>query len=510
MSTPTPDEQNIELTLGHLSKADLLALIKRMVQLYPDLTGLIEPVQQTTPPQRAQRPPFNPEFYRHQVNEVFRTTDRNTWGSEARAANPLLDIVDIADEYVEQQDFNNAATLYEIIIRSILDTYDSFRWHADEGQLDDVVEDCVEGLSDCLQGMQRDVAARRHILQTLFDVYDFDMSLDNDMQVMSGKVPAILVRYTTLEERSVIAKWVREAFDLDLDWHTYEVEEFAESFEVLLLGLEADGIDDEAFLRLCREMESYDNLVDRLLKRGRLEEALAEAKLVDDFDILEIADILSERGYGDQAVQLIEERVQQHSRTDLLHWLQERYQSSGNPEGALEIAKRTFTTHFSEATIERYREIRELAQRLARWDEVRSELLASVQQVHLTNVEIEIALDEGRIDLALELLEAGKQTKDSRSGPYGSAHFNIGIEVAKGAEENYPQQAIAIYQRYVQMRIEWRGRDNYRTACEYLLSIRRLYQKMGKSNEWVTYIADFRERNAKLPALRDEMAKARL
>lgn len=125
-------------------------------------------------------------------------------------------------------------------------------------------------------------------------------------------------------------------------------------------------------------------------------------------------------------------------------------------------------------------------------------------------VEIDIALDEGRIDLALKLLEAGKQTKDSRSGPYGSAHFNIGIEVAKSAEENYPQQAIAIYQRYVEMRIKWRGRDNYRTACEYLLSIRRLYQKMGKSNEWVTYIADFRERNAKLPALRDEMAKARL
>ncbi|HEV2656466.1 MAG TPA: glyoxalase, partial [Ktedonobacteraceae bacterium] len=196
--------------------------------------------------------------------------------------------------------------------------------------------------------------------------------------------------------------------------------------------------------------------------------------------------------------------------TDLLHWLQERYQSSRNLEGALEIAKRTFTTHFSEATIERYREIRELAQRLTRWDDVRSELLAYVQQVHLTHVEIEIALDEGRIDLALELLEAGKQTKDSRSGPYGSAHFTVGIEVAKAAEENYPQQAIEIYQRYVELRIAWRGRDHYRIACEYLLSIRRLYQKMGKSNEWVAYIADLRERNAKLPALRDEMAKARL
>jgi len=52
MNTPTPDEQDIESTLGQLNKADLLTLIKRMVQLYPDLTGLIETAQQTTPSQR--------------------------------------------------------------------------------------------------------------------------------------------------------------------------------------------------------------------------------------------------------------------------------------------------------------------------------------------------------------------------------------------------------------------------------------------------------------------------
>jgi uncharacterized Zn finger protein len=60
------------------------------------------------------------------------------------------------------------------------------------------------------------------------------------------------------------------------------------------------------------------------------------------------------------------------------------------------------------------------------------------------------------------------------------------------------------------MRIEWRGRENYHTACQYLLSIRKLYQKIGKSNEWTTYIADLREHNARLPALKDEMAKAKL
>ena len=326
---PTPDAQDIKSALEQLSRDDLLALIQRMVQQHPDLAGLI--VSKQPAATRKPRAPFNAEVYRLQVEKIFYTTDRNTWGSEARAAEPLLHIVDIADEYVEQHDFTDAAALYEIIIRGILDNYDSFRWHADEGQLDDVVENCVEGLSDCLRGLQDDITVRRQILQTLFDVYDFDTNLENDMPVMSDKVPAILVRSTTPEERRMIAKWVREAFDLDIDWYAGDVGEFYEDFYVLLLGLEADAIDDETFLRISREMERYHYAIDRLLKLGRLDEALAEAKHVENYDILEIADILSEHGYNAEAERMIEERVEQHNDTDLLHWLQERHQSQVPP-----------------------------------------------------------------------------------------------------------------------------------------------------------------------------------
>jgi hypothetical protein len=212
-----------------------------------------------------------------------------------------------------------------------------------------VVEECVEGLGRCLRGEQGDAAVRKQIIQTLYDVYDFDSGLENDEPVMSSRVPSMLVRWTTLEERLMVATWLREAFDLDIDWHADEVSD-SEDFDDLLLGLEADTIDDETFLRICRETESYDYLIDRLLKRGQLEEALVEAKKVDDFKILEIADILSENRYEDQAVQLIKERADQNSHTDLLHWLQERYEARGDPEAALDTAKRSFTTHFLEAT----------------------------------------------------------------------------------------------------------------------------------------------------------------
>lgn len=100
MSTnPTPGEHDIETALEQLSQADLLILIKNMARLHPDLAELIKTIQPTAPKQ--QRIPFNPELYRWQVAEIFSTIDRTTWGSEGRAAGPLLDLKDIGDDYVQ-------------------------------------------------------------------------------------------------------------------------------------------------------------------------------------------------------------------------------------------------------------------------------------------------------------------------------------------------------------------------------------------------------------------------
>lgn len=120
----TPDETRIQAALKQLGKDDLQALILRLVQQHPDLAGMIVSGEQKAV--KKVRKPFNAEVYRLQVEKIFLTTDRNTGGSEAKATEPLLDIVDVAYEYVEQGNFNEAATVYEIIIRGILDNYASY------------------------------------------------------------------------------------------------------------------------------------------------------------------------------------------------------------------------------------------------------------------------------------------------------------------------------------------------------------------------------------------------
>ncbi len=81
---PALDETRLQAALEQLEKDDLQALILRMVQQHPDLAGLIVSGEQEAV--KKPQEPFNAEVYRLQIEKIFRTTDRNTWGSEARAA----------------------------------------------------------------------------------------------------------------------------------------------------------------------------------------------------------------------------------------------------------------------------------------------------------------------------------------------------------------------------------------------------------------------------------------
>ncbi|MEO8954455.1 MAG: hypothetical protein ABI396_04135, partial [Ktedonobacteraceae bacterium] len=480
---------NIASNLEQLSKEQLISLMVQMVQLYPDLEELIKTIPSAAAKQ--QRIPLNAALFRRQIAEIFANTERDSWGSEGRAAEPLLRIVAIADNYVKQGDYTAATTLYELVITGIIDNYDTFRWHAYEGDLDDVVKDCVNGLGESLKNEQA-TSVREKIIQTLYSVYDFDTGLENDEPVMSRKVPTLLVRYTTPAERVTIASWVREAFDYDVDWHA---DDLGDNYNEFLLGLEADTIDDETFLRIAHETESYNHLIDRLLKLRRLDEAMQEAKQVDNYDILEIADIFSQHGHEDVAEQLILERVKKHSDTDLLHWLKKRYEDRGDTAAVLDMAQRIFRAYPMLGTLEGYQEIRELAKNLNRWEAVQTELLTFLTKEKNYTLLIKIALDEKQIDKAIALLQSQKKPAAGTVAPYGNnISSSVAIEVAQAAEERDPLVSLEIYQRYVEKLIADRGRGNYQVACQHLKRVRHLYQTMGKSELWTDYITTIRDK----------------
>ncbi len=93
---------------------------------------------------------------------------------------------------------------------------------------------------------------------------------------------------------------------------------------------------------------------------------------------------------------------------------------------------------------------------------------------------------------------------------YGYGYGNIALEVARAAEETRPREAIVLYQQHAERLIAQRQRKYYQEACKYLAKMRALYEKLGDTEAWTSYITDLREKNRNLRALKEELANAGL
>lgn len=90
-------------------------------------------------------------------------------------------------------------------------------------------------------------------------------------------VPAIILEHATPEERQWVAGWVRDSLptgdDRRATWRR-------ENLGGFLVELDKERLDDESFLQLCRQTGQRQELIDRLLALGRVDEAVAEVRQV--------------------------------------------------------------------------------------------------------------------------------------------------------------------------------------------------------------------------------------
>src|SRR5262249_7184479 len=127
-----------------------------------------------------------------------------------------------------------------------------------------------------------------------------------------------------------------------------------------LLRLAGDAIDDETFLRICRESGRRRDLVEKLLALGRIDEAEAETRLAEDSELLTLADLLRERGHAERAERLVREHQpapQWQDRYD--EWRRDRARERGDIAAALALSEELFWRHPS---LPRYEEMQALAE----------------------------------------------------------------------------------------------------------------------------------------------------
>ena len=490
--------EDIDAALEKRSKAELITLIKLMLRREPDLEVLLE-----APLPAGQRSgPVDPEAYRRQAEAVFRQAGYDSgydsdydWGSVVEIAEGLRSILEIGDGFAEQQDFANALAVYTAVASTVVQH--STDYQDEEGDLHEVIGECVDGLGRCLAGVSDDGTTREAILRALFEIYRFDVDLGG--VGLADDVPDLILEHATPEERRTVATWVRESLPQGTGWGAGFQRD---CFGGFLLDLEGPDLDDEAFLQTCRDTGRVGDLVDRLLRLGRLEEAISAAERTEDYTLLVLADLFVRHGHGPIAERLIGRRSEQTQDIRLLACLRDWYKAQGDPAAALEQAKRIFRLR---PDFEGYRGIRRLAQRVGRWEDLRQELLDYLRKSHHTYVLIEILLDEGDIDQALAIV------KTEPVYGYGAAlSVNPKLQVAAAAEEPRPRAALEIYREQAEQLINLRNRRAYQDACSYLIKVRQLYDRLGEEEGWTSYITDLRARYRTFRALMEELASVGL
>ncbi len=481
-----PDEFHVMAPLDDLlaqrSREELIALIKEMIAREPDLAQLLE-----LPLGPMDTRSFDLELFRRQVLYAF------TRGDAEQVAYELEQVRQAADRYLAAGNPIAAGDLYALILDETLVQMEDWwlEWDRD-GDIFIVLQECAEGLDRCLAAGVADEATRRPWLEALLEAKLEDIRLGGvGLATPAGDV--VLERATDEEWAWIEARLLQELPEAD-EWARRSLVSFiVERRE--LTGREAEA---DAFLL---EHGTPKQRAFRLVQLGRVEEAvrIAEEHFTDLPGLVtRFADALVEAGYDDAAVaymtgQLSHERYARSYRP----WLARYFQERGDRQAALDLWRREFEAH---ASLETYRELRELATEMGIWEKLRSELLDTLTLPRHATLLMDIALEEGEVDRGLEIARRTDIFLDPAQ-----------LErLARAAEADRPRDALAIYRRLAERAIALRGRENYRIAADYLRRVRDLHQRLGETAGWETYIAHLRQEHRRLRALQDELNKAGL
>jgi hypothetical protein len=465
-------------------------MIHQMLQRYPDLEYLL---YLPSPRAGTDKTAIDPEIIRRQVAHAFANKDGEWgWRDSFETARDLDELLNLAGQYLEQTDSTNAAIIYIIVAEGIL-LHENIVMGDESGRLGGLVDDCVVGLGSCLE-LILELSERRDILQALFSIYMWDVKMGGNG--IGDRVPDILLEQATPQEKELLTGWTMSAMDGIRDWGQ-------QTLGGLLLELQSDALSDEAFLEICRQTGRLQDLVDRLLQLNRMDEAVGESEKAGDYYLLALADIFVRHGHGSLAQGLIRDRSETSRDTRLTIWLKEYAIKQGNLPEALELSQRLF---WMRPSLAEYLEIAKLANQLHCWPKLRIEILDILSKNKQFGLLVEVYLEEDEINLALEALEQAR-TAARHKWEYP---YSLELQVAKAAENSYPERAIRLYLNQINSLIAGRGRENYAEAANHLKTVRGIYKRLGRQNDWQTLIANLRQENRMLRAFQDELNKAGL
>ena len=483
----------VEDALLERSKEQLVALIRQMVARYPDLQALID---RPAPSQQPTGQPVDIKPFRLELRRAVRNFGE--WGDHT-AEQTIYSVADAARHFEAAGDWRNACAIYQAILEECLiaDHYPV----DDEGEyvfaLDSVLQRLVRFLER--DEIAQDDVLRRAILERLLDAYIWNVDMGG-YGLGDAVMPEVLLAHARPEDLPAIRERILDAQrrKAQRPYGKWGVE----AYEKLLIQLDAlDNVDPEVTLQRLREQQLYGLLFDKLLSMGRVEEAVAviAEHLTAPYERLQVLPVLSAAGHDDIAVRLAQETLKKQFDDRLVQWLAEHYSARGDLQALFTLRLQCMQQNPNETY---YAALKQAAQAVGTWEAVRPEIIRQLERSEKFEALTRVYLHDQEWDAAWDTLERIPR----RSTQWTSLDF----EVAQRSRQARPQKAIPIYVAYARREIDQRTRGNYAQAALYLCIVRDLYHQLGDEKSWQELIRGIREEFRRLPALQDELNKAKL
>lgn len=304
----------------------------------------------------------------------------------------------------------------------------------------------------------------------------------------------ILIEQATEEEWPLLEKQLVEVVAGSDGWKR-------EALVDILVGWnDGHGRHDEA-CRIINEAGTTEQRMFLLARDGKPDDAVAlamERFMGRPGMMVSLAEVLVESGAAEAAVTLLTQLANSREPDpSYLEWLALHYRKNNDLEAALTWQRAFFMKRLQ---VEPFTALREIADRIGCWEDVRTGLLKELEKEKRIGPLIEIAVHEGDAVRALEL-----QPIAVREG-WGDYRE----EVARIAEKERPLQAIALYRGLAADAITQRQRQAYAHAAAFLRRAKALSERVGCGKEWQGYLAVLRKEHLRLRALQDELNRAGL
>lgn len=484
--------------LAKRSKEELIKLIVQMVDKNPELERLIEISALSSSNIVA---PLDQATIQRQIMGAIQDAAGDEYDYYGALDLSGLDIfVELIKDYSAAGQWFNAATVSMSLIETLLQNYDQL--YDEEGYVYDYVNEGVDHLEITLANLENS-EERTAVLKALFDVEAWDTDFGGID--MGYRAKEIMLAAINPQERELIIQWTRDKLASVPD-EKYSTDFKRSAYGGLLLELEKDSLDDEDYIRICRESGRTADLIERLLTLNRISEAVQEASKVESHSILDIADRFVRHNVEEVIIPTIQDRASRENRRHIYsRWLKDRAMARGDTASALSILKDIFD---NSPNLNNYVELASLGKQRNEWELLRTQVMAQLQESEHYSLLTEIHIHEKNIDNALQTIDLIKRPGNRFAIGYNTT--GLKLKLAAAAEESHPNASIRFYLEIAERLIDARGRGNYSEAARYLRKARHLYQQQDLNNEWLELIRHIRVQNRALRAMQDEFNQAGL